>query len=281
MKLYAIGEIIWDIYDTEKVIGGATFNFCGHCARLGDETYLISAVGTDELGRNALNIADQLGMQTCHIASLDAPTGACIVTLDENAKPNFNVLQNVAYDQIPIMNSPLSGDCLYFGTLIQRAPQSRRALRAITEQGAFREIFCDINLRNGCYDEDSLSYTLRHATLVKLSDDEAPALYAMGMLPRGNAPVWEALAQAYPNLKVIVYTMGAEGSLAYDAASGQIFRSETPRPEKVVSTVGAGDSYCSAFIHHYMQGDSLEICVREATRLSSHVVAHREAIPPM
>jgi fructokinase len=50
MKAIVFGEIIWDVYPDQSVIGGAAFNFGAHMAHLGDEVYLLSAVGTDELG---------------------------------------------------------------------------------------------------------------------------------------------------------------------------------------------------------------------------------------
>ena len=49
MKAIVFGEIIWDIYSEEKVIGGAPFNFSAHLSHLGCEAYLISAVGEDDL----------------------------------------------------------------------------------------------------------------------------------------------------------------------------------------------------------------------------------------
>ncbi len=34
MKILSFGEIIWDVYEDKKCIGGAPFNFAAHCARL-------------------------------------------------------------------------------------------------------------------------------------------------------------------------------------------------------------------------------------------------------
>ena len=53
MKVLGFGEIIWDIYPEKQTIGGAMFNFCAHMAHLGDEAYIISAVGNDSFGLNA------------------------------------------------------------------------------------------------------------------------------------------------------------------------------------------------------------------------------------
>ena len=56
MKTIAFGEIIWDVYPDEAIIGGAPFNFCAHLAHLGDTAYLASATGEDKLGKDALAV---------------------------------------------------------------------------------------------------------------------------------------------------------------------------------------------------------------------------------
>ena len=50
MRILSFGEILWDVFPTEKKIGGAPFNFAAHAARLGAESYMVSAVGSDENG---------------------------------------------------------------------------------------------------------------------------------------------------------------------------------------------------------------------------------------
>lgn len=50
MKAIVYGETIWDVFPEEQIIGGAPFNFAAHLAHLGNEAYLFSAVGRDELG---------------------------------------------------------------------------------------------------------------------------------------------------------------------------------------------------------------------------------------
>ena len=60
MKLIVFGEILWDIFEDEKKIGGAPFNFGAHCAKLGMSVDVISAVGNDELGDMAISAVKNL-----------------------------------------------------------------------------------------------------------------------------------------------------------------------------------------------------------------------------
>ncbi len=83
MKALVCGETIGDVFPEEQVTGGVPFNFAAHLAHLGNETYLISAVGKDELGEKALAIAAHHGVMTDLIQENSYKTGAFLVTLDE------------------------------------------------------------------------------------------------------------------------------------------------------------------------------------------------------
>ena len=81
MRLIVFGEILWDIFEKEKRIGGAPFNFGAHCARLGLDVDMISAVGNDALGEMAILAAKNLKVNTDHIQVVDYQTGHCLVSL--------------------------------------------------------------------------------------------------------------------------------------------------------------------------------------------------------
>ena len=51
-NIIGIGEILWDVYENEKYLGGAPANFAFHCQQLGDRGIIASRVGTDELGQS-------------------------------------------------------------------------------------------------------------------------------------------------------------------------------------------------------------------------------------
>ena len=55
MKIISFGEIIWDVYPDQSVLGGAPLNFASHAHELGAEVAFLSAIGNDELGKLAIN----------------------------------------------------------------------------------------------------------------------------------------------------------------------------------------------------------------------------------
>ena len=56
-----LGEVLWDVFDHSRRLGGAPLNFAAHGCRLGYDPLLISAVGADSLGEEALGAIQALG----------------------------------------------------------------------------------------------------------------------------------------------------------------------------------------------------------------------------
>ena len=125
MKALIFGEVIWDVYPDKSVIGGAPFNFAAHMSHLGVESYLITGVGNDELGKNAVCEMKKHGVKTDFVQNNNFDTGMCTVTLDENKVPSYYVHLNTAYDNIVVDDDvinkikELDADVFYFNTLIQ------------------------------------------------------------------------------------------------------------------------------------------------------------------
>ena len=103
--MIVFGEILWDIFENEKRIGGAPFNFGAHCAKLGLDVDVISAVGNDARGEMAILAAKNLKINTDNIQVVDYQTGHCLVSL-QNGSPSYHLVENVAYDKIPLPETP-------------------------------------------------------------------------------------------------------------------------------------------------------------------------------
>lgn len=287
MKVIAFGEILFDVYAEKSVIGGAPFNFCAHLAHLGEDTYLVTAVAEDELGKIALQEMRRHGIRTELVSMNEYPTGRCNVTLNENKVPEYKICTDVAYDHITATDDVLeriqktNADVFYFNTLIQRAPTSRNSLERILSNCCFRDIFCDINLRKDCFDRESLLRCLTNATILKLSDEETHSLFELGLLPSGEEElkIPELLCKKYPNVRLAILTRGNKGSAVYEQSTGRLYLSGEPKQVKVVSTVGAGDCYGATFLHTIYSGASVPEAIQAATERSNIVVAHRESVP--
>lgn len=279
MKILSIGEIIFDVFNGEAEIGGAPLNFCAHCASLGAESALVSAVGNDALSFVATEKLHRFGVNSEFVQHNGFPTGQCIVTMN-GSSPEYDVLRPAAYDKIKAEDNAFSADVFAFGTLIQRDEVSRNAVKSILSKGSFGEVFCDVNLRKDCYDEESCRLCLENATILKVSAEEEPLLADFGLYKRCDSEkeTVKSVCEIYKNIKLVLYTKGENGSLIYDRTENEFY--DIPAIEtKVVSTVGAGDSYSAAFLCEYLKSGNIRAAGEAGAKLSAFVVSRRGAVP--
>ena len=91
IKILSLGDIIWDVYEDRKCMGGAALNFAAHVAKNGAKSYMLSCLGKDKLGYEALEVIKSYNVDTSYIYFNDKKTAKCEVTLDEN---KYNLYQH-------------------------------------------------------------------------------------------------------------------------------------------------------------------------------------------
>ncbi|MBO5223146.1 MAG: hypothetical protein J6C23_01375 [Clostridia bacterium] len=273
------GEIIWDVFPDKKCIGGAPFNFCAHAKKQGADVFFVSAVGEDKLGKDAFEKIKKYGIDSRFVSVNEKPTGACKVTLDANGVPSYNLLSDVAYDYVDA--SAVSGKygALYFGTLALRGEHNREQLRRILSSCVFNEVFCDVNLRAPYYNEESVKLCVENATILKVSDEEMGELERVlyGKAESGREEFLAKICASYPNVKLVILTMGGNGSYVYRPNTKNLFLCPAKQC-KVVSTVGAGDSYSATFLVAYLSGADIMDCMKKASEVSAKIVSKKGAI---
>ena len=281
MKILSFGEILWDVYPDNKYIGGAPLNFAAHIAKLGETSYLFSSVGNDALGASAIEQVEKWHIDNRYISTSNTrETGQCLVTLDSSYVPSYNLLMDVAYDYIPYLDLADDFDVLYFGTLALRGEYNRSSLKRLMDENCFQEIFVDVNIRPPFFSEETVLYALRHATILKISLEEMPVIAQILLMQDTENYICFAkrLSELFDNLKVIIITLGQNGAYAYDCHIHRECLCACAKTD-VVSTVGAGDSFSAAFLHRYMQGEDISLCLEYANKIACLVVSTYEAVP--
>ena len=270
VKLLTFGEVLWDVYPDKKHIGGAVMNFSAHAARLGTQVFFASAVGDDNEGQEALRFMEEYGINTaCVGISPEYETGKCLVILDNNGIPSYNLLQNTAYDYIPLPKGEY--DVLCFGTLALRSKENRETIKKLL-RNSYREIFADINIRPPFISPESLALCLENATVIKASDEDLQCISSYSDPKEAIAEIM----QSHRNIRLGAVTLGEKGSFVYD---GKTFIYCDAVKTEVSSTVGAGDSFSAAFLVNLLNGKDIPHCLDTAARLSSFVVSQSAAIP--
>ena len=269
-RVVSFGEILFDVIGGVPYLGGAPLNLAAHLRKQGAETTLISAVGNDPLGRDALEQIGKLGLDTGTIAVLDGfPTGTVTVLLDERKVAAYDFAMDTAYDHIPVPGFDTEVDLFCFGTLAQRSPESRGTLARLRKMLDCL-FFYDVNLRQDFDSKEIIEESRYSADIVKLNEDEFPVLAAMFGLP--DDP--EELRRRF-GLQMVLLTLGPEGCDLY--SSGGVIHSPAV-PVKVVSTVGAGDSFSAAFLYHYLTGSTLNEALTAGNLLAAKIAGQKGAI---
>jgi fructokinase len=280
--ILVIGEVLVDIFPEYQRIGGAPFNFAFHLKKLGLPVRLITRVGDDRNGHTILAMADENGLDTVDI-QIDAryPTGTVQVALDDDGVPQFDILQDVAYDHLDLGSLGGGGnddvEMTYFGTLLQRTDSGcRQVTDFLTRQGDDGVRFCDINMRPPHVNPRALQESLRHADLLKLNEDELTEIQRRFGGPRESTAIMPWLMKTF-NIQNVALTRGGQGSI-FIWPDGMIHRSAT-EIGPIIDTVGAGDGYAAILAAGYLRRLPWETTIEQATRFAGRICGIPGAVP--
>ena len=98
--IVGMGEALWDVLPEGKKIGGAPANFAYHVSQFGLPSCVVSAVGMDILGNEIVENLTSKGLNQ-QIAKVPYPTGTVQVEIDQAGIPQYDIKENVAWDNIP------------------------------------------------------------------------------------------------------------------------------------------------------------------------------------
>ena len=220
-NLVGIGEILWDVFPDGARFGGAPANFASHAAALAGGASIVSCVGADDLGRQALAALAQHGVATDCVARLpDYPTGTVTVTVDALGQPDYRFGSDDAWDHLAwsdgLAQLARQTRAVCFGTLGQRGSVSRQTIRqfvAATPTEAWRVL--DVNLRPPFFDEAVIRQSVAAANVLKLNDDELPIVAEICGVPGRGLEAMVGLANRY-HLRAAALTRGAQARFCYE-----------------------------------------------------------------
>ncbi|MBQ6924281.1 MAG: carbohydrate kinase [Kiritimatiellae bacterium] len=279
LTIAGLGEVLWDMLPDGRQCGGAPANVIFHASKLGAQGLVVSAVGADAAGDDLLAFLKGKGIDCSLVARNDLPTGTVTVTL-ENGMPSYVIHRPAAWDAIPYTDAVDAVvprlSAVVFGSLAQRDERSRETLFRILRHPALHALkFFDINLRQKFYSRETIAESLEVADVLKLNDEECAVLAELFGLPGDPRGAVAALADRF-GLSHVILTLGAKGSMLYDGAA---FAEYPVAPcEKLVDTVGCGDSFLAAWCVAFLCGKGADAAMREATALSAYVAGHKGAM---
>ncbi|WP_288377888.1 PfkB family carbohydrate kinase [uncultured Massilia sp.] len=285
------GEALVDDFSTEQVVGGAPFNVARHLAAFMAPQLLVTRIGNDAAGQAVRAEFERFAMSEAGL-QLDAMEETGRVLVERSARAHrFTILPNQAYDFIDrdtaltVVEAAQPG-IVYFGTLAQRNERSRTALNALLgATGALR--YLDLNLREGQYEERTVTRSLQAANIAKVNEEELQVLFKSYFQIKPDDPALsaeevrascQALLQMF-SLDALILTLGHRGS-AYFSADGQVItHRDNPAPPFVIDTVGAGDAFSAIFLLGKMRGWELDVTLARANEFAGAICAIPGAVP--
>lgn len=284
--------MLWDLLPQGRQLGGAPANFAVMSARLGGHASVLSRIGSDQLGRDAVDTLKSFPIDLGHLQIDDShPTGSVSVTFVEG-QPSYTIAEPVAWDMLEFtpdwQEFAAQVDAVCFGSLAQRNEKSQSTIQsflAATRPECVR-VF-DVNLRTPFYSRAVLQNSLERATILKMNDEEVPRVLSLLDLRQDEThhpPSPEELVSAanllldeFP-LQLVCITRGGHGSVLVSERETHFHPGV---PATVADTIGAGDAFTAALTHYYLQGAPLPTLNEAGNRWGSWVASQSGAMPPL
>lgn len=279
-KVVCIGEVLWDSLPHGMFLGGAPLNVAVNLTNLGIDTYMISAVGKDELGQETLSEIQKRGLNTSSIQINEHLTGLVEVELDDRGVPSYVIHEGRAWDYIEategIKTVLTSADFVVFGSLSLRNEISASSIKELLLDFKGFKIL-DVNFRKPFYSKHLIEQLLGHADLLKVNDEEIEEIAEwFGLESEYNASI-PKLCEMF-GIKQAIITLGEEGSAFY--TNGKFYHHQR-FDVNVVDTVGAGDAFLSGVIYSLINKKTPMELLQFANAMGAYVAGSKGATPEL
>jgi fructokinase len=284
MSVVCLGEVLLDRWPDGRLHpGGAPANVAFHAGALGAPAVLVSRVGSDAHGMQLRHWLAGSGVNA-DLCRDDArhPTGLVEVGISPPGAPFYDIMTPAAWDFLEADGEALSAvrqaGVLVFGTLAQRHPVGRRAVRALVEaaRGGGAAALADLNLRAPFFDTEVLLWTLRHCDVLKLNGEELGEVSRVLGASGSEEELFVGLLREFDIARGVL-TTGGDGAWIFE--EGKLVREPAVGGVEVVDPVGAGDAFCAALAVGLASGKSLRESAPRAARAAAFVVSRPGATP--
>lgn len=254
-RIALLGEALVDIFADGEVAGGAPFNVARNLAALGVEPMLVTRLGSDAAGAGIEREMRALGMNLTGVQrDVLRATGRVQVQEGRDGQPSFDIARDAAWDELDTDQAQsavatFAPSLLYFGTLAQRDPRSRLAIRAVAAHAKVRRLL-DLNLRGIDDEAEVAAASLMLADLVKVNAAELDMLLdwfvESPLRKQGLDVAVKALLRRF-DVERLVVTRGGDGWACFGRDGEQLHGSAGTAVD-VRDTVGAGDAFASVML---------------------------------
>ncbi|HSM47162.1 MAG TPA: PfkB family carbohydrate kinase [Draconibacterium sp.] len=260
-KIVAFGEVVWDILPNGKVLGGTPSNLVYRCNSFSEQGFLLSRVGDDDLGKEAIEKLKELGISDDNVQSdTEFPTGTVFISFENNYDPRYIVTPDVAFDHIEFSAEALKlvrdADCLFYGLLPQRFGISKNTLRELIKESPDSLHFFDLKLFEHFFNVRVVENLLESSNIVRIKEKEISFLSReLGLNDETLNEFSEELSEKY-KIDLILVTRGQNGVFAFHKKKGAFF--DPGYSIEIVDNIGSGMAFSAGFLHYYLNGKPIQ-----------------------
>jgi len=272
------GEVLWDRFPDGDKLGGAPSNVAWHLGLAGGWARLVSRVGDDAAGREAI---ERLGnVCDADLVQIDAerPTGEVRVAI-ENDEPRYTLVPGCAWERIECTADVAAAlgeaSVMVYGTLAQHTDTGITGWRAAiaAAHGTCLKV-CDVNLRqlpiSTANEQRAVKEAIAAADIIKVNDQELTRI--------ADWFGWRApLAELRAGRRVVAVTHGKNGATLYGDKEIVTIAGVQSKPGG--DNVGCGDAFVAILVHGMTLGWDLHTCGTVACRWAAAVAGVRGATP--
>jgi fructokinase len=280
-EVLCVGEVLWDALPAGLFLGGAPFNVACHLRAAGVPSTMVSRVGADRLGDEALQRARRYGVDTS-LLQVDPtlPTGFVRVAIDDAGNAEFDIVAPAAWDAIESSEALLAraatARAIVFGSLAQRSATTRATIERLWDTDAL--LVFDANLRPPYDDAAVVRRSLQHAAVAKVTDQELRTFaswFDLSSDPRRPERTAAALAETF-GCRTVCVTRGRHGAALWRDGRW----TDHPGFEvEVRDTVGAGDAFLAVLLAGLLNGGDDRAVLQHATLIGAYVATQSGALP--
>jgi fructokinase len=250
---------------------------------LGAKSQVITRVGNDELGQQAIRRFEEMGIDGGTVqVDPHLPTGTARVVLGQDGTPQFSIADGVAWDYLAVTDEALkavqNANVVCFGTLAQRTRPAGLVIRQLVEAAPVSALrVFDVNLRQGNYDWETIEQSLTTASVLKMNDQEFAVLAAKLEFSGTFYQMVSQLAKRF-ELELVAITRAERGSVLYqDGCWSEL----SGRKMVVADTIGAGDAFTAALTMGLLHQFDLDDIHRIAADVANFVCCQPGATPAL
>jgi len=264
--VYTIGEVVLDIIfktidDVKVKPGGSMLNTAVSLGRLGVNVSHVSTISTDRASEMLIHFLEKNGVLTKYIfRSSLIKTNLALAYLNEKNNAEYSFYK----DKLEMQNEfefpeIESSDIIHYGSFFSINQNVHNQLHKFFDSIASQNItkLYDPNFRSAHLPElqklkPMIENNFKKATLVKGSNEDFEHIYGI----QTGDQAW--LIMKGFGVKVLFYTKGENGSEIYTEKGNVLLDANKI---KVISTIGAGDTYSAGIIYFLKNCETL-ICAK-------------------